>query len=71
MGVGMIAMVAPGSVDTALGRLRARGVDAWVLGTARERRDGETGDAAAKGGNGAPYPHATRPRDHRYDGNCP
>ncbi len=60
MGVGMIAMVAPGSVDTALGRLRARGVDAWVLGTARERRDGETGDAAAKGGNGGSVTlHAT------------
>ena len=52
MGVGMIAMVAPGSVDTALARLEARGVDAWVLGTARERHEGETGDAAAKGGNG-------------------
>ena len=52
MGVGMIALVAPDSVDTALARLAARGVDAWVLGQARERRDGETGDAAAKGGNG-------------------
>ena len=52
MGVGMIAMVAPDSVGTALARLGARGVDAWVLGTARERREGETGDAAAKGGNG-------------------
>jgi len=52
MGVGMIAMVAPSSVDTALARLAARGVDAWVLGTARERAEGETGDAAAKGGGG-------------------
>jgi phosphoribosylformylglycinamidine cyclo-ligase len=52
MGVGMIALVAPDSVDAALRRLAARGVESWVLGTARERRDGETGDAAAKGGGG-------------------
>jgi phosphoribosylformylglycinamidine cyclo-ligase len=52
MGVGMIAMVAPESADTALGRLRARGVDAWVLGEARLRAPGEEGDAPAKGGNG-------------------
>ncbi len=51
MGVGMIAMVAPGSVDAALARLAARGVDAWVLGTARTRA-GEVGDAPAKGGRG-------------------
>ena len=48
-GVGMIALVAPDSGDTALARLAARGVDAWVLGQARERRDGETGDAAHEG----------------------
>ena len=52
MGVGMIAMVAPGSVATALERLSARGVDAWVLGEARLRAAGEVGDAPAKGGNG-------------------
>jgi phosphoribosylformylglycinamidine cyclo-ligase len=52
MGVGMIALVAPESVDAALRRLADRGVAAWVLGTARARRDGETGDAAAKGGGG-------------------
>ncbi len=52
MGVGMIAMVAPASVDGALRRLAARGVDAWVLGEARVRPDGEHGDAPAKGGNG-------------------
>jgi phosphoribosylformylglycinamidine cyclo-ligase len=51
MGIGMVAMVAPDSVDTALGRLAARGVDAWVLGAA-QARDGEVGDAPAKGGNG-------------------
>jgi phosphoribosylformylglycinamidine cyclo-ligase len=52
MGVGMIAMVAPGSVDTALARLAARGVDAWVLGRAQARAAGEVGDAPAKGGSG-------------------
>jgi phosphoribosylformylglycinamidine cyclo-ligase len=52
MGVGMIAMVDPDSVDTALGRLAARGVDAWVLGQAQVRPAGEVGDAPAKGGNG-------------------
>jgi phosphoribosylformylglycinamidine cyclo-ligase len=52
MGVGMIAMVGPGSVDAALSRLAARGVDAWVLGEARVRAAGEQGDAPAKGGNG-------------------
>ena len=52
MGIGMIAMVSPGSVDAALGRLAARGVDAWVIGEARPRAAGEDGDAPAKGGNG-------------------
>jgi phosphoribosylformylglycinamidine cyclo-ligase len=52
MGVGMIAMVAPEAADTALGRLAARGVDAWVLGEARVRAEGEDGDAPAKGGGG-------------------
>ena len=52
MGVGMIAVVAPASVDAALARLAARGVDAWVLGEARVRVDGEPGDAPAKGGGG-------------------
>jgi len=52
MGVGMVAMVAPGSVATALDRLAARGVESWVLGAARLRAQGEVGDAPAKGGNG-------------------
>ena len=52
MGVGMIALVAPDSVDTAIARLAARGVDAWVLGEARTRAAGEAGDAQAKGGGG-------------------
>jgi phosphoribosylformylglycinamidine cyclo-ligase len=52
MGVGMIAMVDPGSVSTAIARLAARGVDAWVLGEAVVRPEGEAGDAPAKGGGG-------------------
>ena len=51
MGVGMIALVAPESVDAAIRRLSDRGVDAWVLGQAQER-NGELGDAPAKGGKG-------------------
>ncbi len=51
MGVGMIAMVAPESVDSAIRRLGDRGVDAWVLGEAQER-SGQVGDAPAKGGKG-------------------
>jgi phosphoribosylformylglycinamidine cyclo-ligase len=51
MGVGMIALVGPDSVDAALRRLAARGVDAWVLGEAQQRA-GEVGDAPAKGGKG-------------------
>ena len=52
MGVGMVALVAPHSVDATLSRLAARGVDAWVLGEARRRDAGEAGDAPAKGGRG-------------------
>lgn len=52
MGIGMIAVVAPGDADTALALLRTRGVQAWVCGEVRGRRDGESGDAAAKGGSG-------------------
>lgn len=52
MGVGMIAMVSASDTDRALRRLNERGINAWVAGVARERREGETGDAAAKGGGG-------------------
>ena len=38
--------------DDALATLRERGVTSWVCGTVRDRRPGETGDAAAKGGAG-------------------
>ena len=51
-GVGMFAVVEPSSVDAAIARLQSRGVEAWVSGTVRERRDGEHGDAEAKGGKG-------------------
>jgi phosphoribosylformylglycinamidine cyclo-ligase len=51
MGVGMVALVAAGSVDAARARLAARGVESWVLGAA-QARDGEPGDAPAKGGGG-------------------
>jgi len=51
MGVGMIALVGAESVDAALSRLAARGVDAWVLGEAQQR-SGQVGDAPAKGGKG-------------------
>ena len=40
---------APASVDAALARLADRGVDAWVVGDVRARRDGEAGDAAGQG----------------------
>ena len=52
MGIGMIALVAPDSVEAALRRLAARGVDAWVVGEARERVAGQEGDTPAKGGHG-------------------
>ena len=51
-GIGMVAVVAPASVDATLARLSARGLDAWVVGAVRTRTDGETGDAPAKGGGG-------------------
>ncbi|MSW86859.1 MAG: phosphoribosylformylglycinamidine cyclo-ligase, partial [Actinobacteria bacterium] len=52
MGVGMVAFVAPDAVDAALALLDERNVDSWVCGTVRDRRDGEMGDAEAKGGKG-------------------
>lgn len=51
-GVGMFAVVDPASADAALARLAERGLDAWVAGSVRDRRDGEEGDAEAKGGKG-------------------
>lgn len=52
MGIGMIAVVAPQDETRALELLRARGLQAWACGTVRDRREGEIGDAEAKGGAG-------------------
>jgi phosphoribosylformylglycinamidine cyclo-ligase len=49
MGVGMIAVVAPGSVDVALSILADRGVGAWVAGEITER--GDRAEAAALTGD--------------------
>ncbi|SDD62119.1 phosphoribosylformylglycinamidine cyclo-ligase [Auraticoccus monumenti] len=40
MGVGMVAVVAPGSVDQALATLAGRGVQAWVCGRVEDRPGG-------------------------------
>ena len=52
MGIGMVAVVAESDAVAALALLRERGVPAWVCGAVRARRDGEQGDAEAKGGSG-------------------
>jgi phosphoribosylformylglycinamidine cyclo-ligase len=54
LGVGMVAVVAPQSVDAALARLQARGLPAWVLGTVGlpgARADGDV-TQGAKGVDG-------------------
>lgn len=52
MGIGMVAVVGHVDADAAVDLLRERGVPAWICGVIRDRRDGESGDAAAKGGSG-------------------
>lgn len=52
MGIGMVAVVAEADADAALALLAQRGVPAWACGVVRARRDGELGDAEAKGGSG-------------------
>ena len=52
MGIGMLAFVAPGDEQAAITLLAARGITAWNCGIVRAKRDGETGDASAKGGKG-------------------
>ncbi|MCA1219687.1 phosphoribosylformylglycinamidine cyclo-ligase [Streptomyces sp. 8L] len=47
MGVGMIAVVPAGSVDSALATLADRGVDAWVAGEITERAGATTGATLA------------------------
>ena len=51
-GVGMFAVVDATSAEVTLTRLQARGIESWVAGVVRDRRDGEHGDAEAKGGAG-------------------
>jgi phosphoribosylformylglycinamidine cyclo-ligase len=50
--MGMIAIVPATVVDDALRILSERGVPSWVCGEIRDRREGEHGDAQAKGGKG-------------------
>ncbi len=52
MGIGMVAVVPADAADASVHFLTERGLPAWVCGEVRERRDGETGDAEAKGGSG-------------------
>ena len=52
MGVGMVAVVAAAAADRAVHELTSRHVPAWVVGTVRDRRQSEAGDAPAKGGTG-------------------
>ena len=52
MGMGMIAIVPASAADAALRVLQERGVPSWVCGAIRDRREGEHGDAEAKGGKG-------------------
>ena len=52
MGVGMVAFAPADDADAVTARLAARGVEAWACGVVRDRRDGEAGDAPAKGGGG-------------------
>ena len=52
MGMGMVAIVDATAAGDAMARLRDRGVPSWPCGVVRDRRDGEAGDAEAKGGGG-------------------
>lgn len=52
LGLGMVAVAGADDADAVVARLHDRGVTAWVCGHVRDRREGETGDAQAKGGAG-------------------
>lgn len=52
MGIGMVAIVPAEQADAAVHSLTSRGVPSWACGEVRARRDGEHGDAEAKGGRG-------------------
>lgn len=51
-GVGMFAVVAHNVAEKAISDLAKSGVEAFVCGDVRDRKNNETGDAAAKGGKG-------------------
>ncbi|MFZ8911128.1 MAG: phosphoribosylformylglycinamidine cyclo-ligase, partial [Candidatus Nanopelagicales bacterium] len=52
MAMGRVAVVDATAAGDAMARLRDRGVPSWPCGVVRDRRDGEAGDAEAKGGGG-------------------
>jgi len=52
MGMGMAAICSADSADQVIASVQSQGIAAWVCGEVRERRDGEMGDAEAKGGKG-------------------
>lgn len=52
MGVGMLLVVAPSTVNAALRTLSDRGVPAWECGLVRVRTDVDISDSPAKGGGG-------------------
>ena len=52
MGIGMVAFVAPSSVEHAINLLTERGLKAWACGTVTQRQEHDREDAPAKGGNG-------------------
>jgi phosphoribosylformylglycinamidine cyclo-ligase len=52
MGIGMLAIVSPETAGAAVKRLQTRGLEAWICGGVRPRRDGDIGDSEPKGGSG-------------------
>lgn len=52
MGIGMVALLPEAQANAAVNALHARGVDAWVCGSVRDRSSDDVSDAEAKGGVG-------------------
>jgi phosphoribosylaminoimidazole (AIR) synthetase len=52
MGIGMLAFVPAGQAQLAITAIQATGLNAWECGVVRSRKENESGDAPAKGGNG-------------------